>query len=439
MEENMNTIEQRWVYKFKEEEEKKGYQECFLLLEALYSYDYMLYQKVKSLEATKEEIDNAKKYIPIMIAIASLIKDLEIYQDPKYKPNKDIIQIIEDSLYRFIDIRTIPKDTIELIQSLLQQYYKDFPDFPKNTPITVVELKIIISRWMRINIEEEHAQYANFYIPEVTSPQSPTVGIGGQVESEKEDPLEKYFYISEVDILSSGYNAGLKSGDRIYLINGKKFSSNDEFIKLIRERGTDNFNITVLKNGELKEIELALTPPRNVIFTKLGEDEYGITFHRFSDAIAEEFINGLDILKPKKVILDIRNNRGGEVSAMISIADIFVDTTIEDRQLYGDKARETTEINGIPNRSEIEIVVVVGQNTTSSAELLAAILQKNGHKVCGSTTFGKKTGIGSAHLEKGTYHIDIPLFEGISPKIPMTPNCQISELSETYREYLREK
>jgi carboxyl-terminal processing protease len=92
------------------------------------------------------------------------------------------------------------------------------------------------------------------------------------------------------------------------------------------------------------------------------------------------------------LIVDLRNNPGGLVSATVDISDMFVDEGQIFREVSSDgeeqafDAREGDELEGLP------VVVLVNANSASGSEVFAAALQDNDRAVIiGDTTFGKGT------------------------------------------------
>jgi carboxyl-terminal processing protease len=106
------------------------------------------------------------------------------------------------------------------------------------------------------------------------------------------------------------------------------------------------------------------------------------------EAVLQEVLEG----GYQGLIVDLRNNPGGLVSATVEISDMFVDegqifrevSAEGDEQVFG--ARSDDQLEGLP------VVVLVNNNSASGAEVFAAALRDNGRAyVIGQTTFGKGT------------------------------------------------
>ena len=92
--------------------------------------------------------------------------------------------------------------------------------------------------------------------------------------------------------------------------------------------------------------------------------------------------------KLKGLILDLRDNGGGEFDASLSIADMFLGdvpvVSVKDA-----RGHETVHKAGAGSDTT-PLIVLVNANTASASEILAGALQDNGRaKLVGEKTFGK--------------------------------------------------
>ncbi|MDD3898204.1 MAG: S41 family peptidase, partial [Syntrophomonadaceae bacterium] len=117
-----------------------------------------------------------------------------------------------------------------------------------------------------------------------------------------------------------------------------------------------------------------------------------ISLNQFGSRSAEEMKESInDLLENKKVrgiILDLRNNGGGDFDVSIAIAGIFLD---------GDKVVSAVDAQGNEKvyqagkgKVDIPLVVLVNEDSASASEILAAALRDNQRAVLvGKKTFGK--------------------------------------------------
>ena len=113
---------------------------------------------------------------------------------------------------------------------------------------------------------------------------------------------------------------------------------------------------------------------------------------QFSDGVPEQVGEALNELSDKGIeglVLDLRNNSGGLVSAGLAVADTF---------LSGEPIVETRNRDGIADPIQASqatlydgpMVTLVNGGTASASEILAGALQDDGRsQLVGSRTFGK--------------------------------------------------
>ena len=111
-------------------------------------------------------------------------------------------------------------------------------------------------------------------------------------------------------------------------------------------------------------------------------------FHARSAQEMAASVNAMEEKKVKGLILDLRDNGGGEFEAALTIADLFPGdvavVSVKDAQ-----GRETVHKAGAGGDTT-PLIVLVNQNSASASEILAGALQDNGRAILvGEKTFGK--------------------------------------------------
>jgi len=92
------------------------------------------------------------------------------------------------------------------------------------------------------------------------------------------------------------------------------------------------------------------------------------------------------------IILDLRNNYGGLLSAGVDIARMFLKDGIIMANQYRDETVEEFYVEHPGSYSELPLVVIVNENTASAAEIIAGALKANDRaKIVGVPTYGKDT------------------------------------------------
>jgi len=192
---------------------------------------------------------------------------------------------------------------------------------------------------------------------------------------------------------------GIKNGDVIIKINGEstKDMSQDEAVQKMRGEPGTQLELTIYRESDGKEYTFKLI--REIINVPSVEDKVldsqaGIAYiklNQFHAHSAEEMAASLSRVSEqglKGIILDLRDNGGGEFNAALQIADLFLDNkevvSIQDGQ--GNKQTERS----LPGGNELPLVVLVNENTASASEILSGALQDNRRAVLvGTKTYGK--------------------------------------------------
>ena len=192
--------------------------------------------------------------------------------------------------------------------------------------------------------------------------------------------------------------AGILAGDIIYKINGEEVWQLDPdalAMKLRGEAGT-KVNLTVIhENGEEQTYDFVRETINNVSAdVEYQNDVAIIKISRFDTdtgtkvrEIAKDFASkGVN-----KVIIDLRNNGGGYVSAARDLISLWVSNQPAFVQKSLHTADETTTTRaGWDILKDMETVVLVNNSTASASEIVAGALQDYGKAtIIGETTYGK--------------------------------------------------
>jgi carboxyl-terminal processing protease len=113
----------------------------------------------------------------------------------------------------------------------------------------------------------------------------------------------------------------------------------------------------------------------------------------FSDTTDGQLGAALDSLTQQKstgIILDIRDNPGGSVDAVVAIASRFIQSGVILYVVDNDGKQTAMEVNHTGTTTELPLVVLVNQNSASASEVLTGALKDTGRAViAGAVTFGK--------------------------------------------------
>jgi len=192
--------------------------------------------------------------------------------------------------------------------------------------------------------------------------------------------------------------AGVKAGDIIYKIDGEEVyaESSDVIASKLRGAAGTKVQLTVVRDGEEKTFELTRETINNVsAYATYDGSTAIITVTRFDSntgtlvqkIVADEFPKH----NVKKVILDLRGNGGGYVSAAKDLLSLWVDGDVVLVQKTGGITHDTTYANrGQAKLADMPTIVLVNGSTASASEIVAGALKDyKKATILGETTFGK--------------------------------------------------
>ena len=197
------------------------------------------------------------------------------------------------------------------------------------------------------------------------------------------------------------YQAGMRSGDQVILINGKSFTgakiTNDQVMGTLRGELNTKVKVKVLRNKQLLDLvirrgEIAIETVDS--YFMLDAKTGYIKINQFSVPTPEEFQSAAKKLLAEgmnHLVLDLRGNPGGVLDAAVAIADEFLPkgatiVTVKGKSVptYTSYAKE----GGL--MESIRLSVLVDESSASASEVLAGAIQDNDRGMLyGRRTYGK--------------------------------------------------
>lgn len=222
------------------------------------------------------------------------------------------------------------------------------------------------------------------------------VGVGIEITSRNNDivvitPIEN----------SPAMEAGIMSGDIIKRVNDKSIAGMKlpDVVKMIKGVPGSTVTLTITRVGssepmdfELKRLPIAI---KSVEFEVIEKQGIGyIKIKNFGSDTAKDVAAALATFnkgKIKKVIVDLRNNPGGLLSAAVEISGMFLQ---KGQKIVSTKGRKETAVVEYKSESDPlftgEMVVLVNEGSASASEIFAAAMRDNNRgKLVGEKTFGK--------------------------------------------------
>ncbi len=219
--------------------------------------------------------------------------------------------------------------------------------------------------------------------------------------------------------------AGMRRGDIITHIRGNSVSGMNtrEVAKLIRGKPKTRVRITVLRKCAGRSHTLTLMRWRipNVMHIEsrilLGNFGY-ISIPHFGPGVAERVKHMLRTLADrthlKGLIINLRDNPGGRTKQAIRLASFFVEygAVVHKHFQSRDEEHSVMSDDFLPEFRNLPIVVLVNEDSASSAEIFAGAIRDN-HRgmLVGVRTFGKGVGqLGYGFKDKSAIHLTVYQF-----------------------------
>lgn len=194
--------------------------------------------------------------------------------------------------------------------------------------------------------------------------------------------------------------AGLKQGDVIVRINGRETAEMDldTAVALMRGEPGTEVRLTLQREGQKEPFDVVVVREIINIPTVQGrllEEDPRIAyiqllgFNTNTGADLKRYLDDLQAQGGKGIILDLRNNPGGEFGAALEVASFFVPAGPIVKVIGRDGKEEVHGADG-RNTLHLPVVVLVNDLTASAAEIVAgAVKDRQAGILVGDRTYGK--------------------------------------------------
>lgn len=280
----------------------------------------------------------------------------------------------------------------------VQKYYVD-----------VIDPKILYEGALKGMLDALGDPYTTYldsdYMRELTDTTSGNFGgVGLTITKAVESTPDKPAYVEVVSTIedSPGSRAGIRSGDCITAIDGEstpEMTMNQVLAKLRGQVGTP-VTVSILRGASMRfDVTLvrALIEVPTAKFGMIENTSIGYvrlieftpeTPHRMQDAINLFESNGYT-----GMIIDLRDNPGGLITSVVSVADKFIDegpiVTTKSRLVFENETYSATPYTTTVKKN-IPIIVLINHGSASASEILSGAL-KDYHLayLIGQRTYGK--------------------------------------------------
>lgn len=224
------------------------------------------------------------------------------------------------------------------------------------------------------------------------------VGLGVEMKEEAGQGMLLVNVLPE----SPASRGGLRRGDRIVEIDGidVRERSIDEAASMMRGPAGSKVRVRVARQSASREWEATLVRQpvqvKSIPVAEIIDDTYGIAYIElagFQKSTGQELNDALARLQSqgmKSLVLDLRGNPGGLLSAAVDVLDRFID----DGVLVSTKGR-TTDQNWTyrargKNTLDVPLVLLTDGDSASASEIVAgAVRDHRRGQIVGRQTYGK--------------------------------------------------
>ena len=265
---------------------------------------------------------------------------------------------------------------------------------------------------------------------------------------------EKKIIISKVYDNTPAKEAGLVSGDEIVKVNDKLVSESEnlkDITALIKS--SDEVRLVIQRDGVEKEYTLKTADfynpsvEENIIEGANGDKIGYLQISKFNETAYEQFnqkLNKIEATGINNLIIDLRGNTGGFLSAATKISELFLK---KGEVIYSLNEQSGTKVtyDETEESRNYKVFVLVNESSASASEILAAALQDSyGALLVGTTTYGKGKVQKTNKMNDGTMY-KYTSAKWLTPKgecidgVGLKPDIEISNGNELLKDLVLEK
>ena len=193
--------------------------------------------------------------------------------------------------------------------------------------------------------------------------------------------------------------AGIRPGDVILEIDGNSTDGITLLEAVTKIRGEKDTTVVllVLHLNETEPVTIGIRrgviPLESVEFEMLPDGIGYLRISSFTDTTGEEVEKALDRLKASNgrgLVVDLRNNPGGLLTAVVDVASEFLSYGLVLYEINSHGERTDWKVRSGGQAQDIPMVVLINQFSASASEVFSgAIIDHQRGQVLGVTSFGK--------------------------------------------------
>ena len=285
------------------------------------------------------------------------------------------------------DLSTSIAEKIDVVEDYIDNYY-----------IGTVSKEDLRDGAVKGMVEALEDKYSIYYTDEeyksvMASVNGSYSGIGATVIQEEKSGN---IIIYEVSKGGAAEQAGLKKGDIIKSVDGKNVGGQklDDVISLVRGEEGTKVVLEILRAKQSLRIEITRATIKNIsIHSKMLKEKIGyIQISDFDDESPKQFETALNQLEKENMqglIVDVRNNGGGSLTAVVSMLDRMLPKgtllTVKEKNQKDEVYKSTDE-----KSFNKPCIVLINENSASASEVFAGAMQdRKAATLVGVTSYGK--------------------------------------------------
>lgn len=222
-------------------------------------------------------------------------------------------------------------------------------------------------------------------------------GIGVEIVNDSDNNIVVYSVIKG----SPAEKAGVEPLDIIKSINGKNLENTEtsEFVSIVKTSENPVITLEIKRKDEtitkeIKREKVTITSVESEIFEKQNKKIGYMYISIFANNTYSQFKKQLEELENKGIdslIIDVRGNTGGHLTAVENILSLFLDSSHIIYQTEDKNGIEKTYSKGKETK-QYKIVILTNKSSASASEILAATMKEEyGATLVGKATYGKGT------------------------------------------------
>lgn len=335
------------------------------------------------------------------------------------------------------------------MEQVIDQYYLFDEDVEREDPVELMYAAYVLS------LKDPYSSYYTVedYNSLMESTEGEYCGVGVMVSQNVYTGIVtviKVFKDAPADV------AGMLPGDIITAVGDMSISGMDlslvvsDYIK--GEEGTD-VTLTVYRESVDEYIDLtmkrAMVQNPTVEYEMLESNIGYIALSAFEEVSTEQFIKAVEDLESQgmeSLIVDLRNNGGGVVTAAEGISDYLIEDGKTIVSFKGKGVEDSTYVAKDGHAIDVPLVVLVNEQSASASEVLTGALKDNDTAtVVGTKTFGKGIAQGIFPIPDGsalkltTAYYYVPSGEcihevGIEPDVEVELKEELKSMVEVPKE-----